>query len=215
MQITVASKPIAPIALPSFPGLPGPLDAGINLLKLTRPPSPNSALGGVDLTFVKIFQRMRTEKGNEWANRLAGEAQVKLWVDLAKRAQANTGAVQGWLGTALLASSVATTAAVNTAAKYVFKRQRPYEIDKSITTVVPRPKSYSYPSGHTSAAYAAARVISKLAPELTSEAYDIAKQVALSRVYGGVHFPSDVVAGALLGTTVGDVAVRATKFPKR
>jgi undecaprenyl-diphosphatase len=51
-------------------------------------------------------------------------------------------------------------------------------------------------------------VIATLQPKLALEAYSIASQVAVSRVYAGVHYPSDVVAGAMLGTGVADIALR-------
>lgn len=139
---------------------------------------------------------------------MAKDGAVKLWLELAARHRADTGRVQGWLDTALLAGTLAANAATTQVAKERFDRQRPFEVDPSIRPPVKLPHDDSYPSGHASSAYAAARVISTLEPALANEAYGLAAQVAVSRVYAGVHFPGDVVAGAALGTAVADAALR-------
>ena len=127
---------------------------------------------------------------------------AKMWQDFARRHRDRVGPVQGWLGTALLASTMATTAASTQIAKLKYKRDRPYITDPRITPPIAHPRSASYPSGHASSAFAAARVVAVLEPTLAKEAYTLATQVAVSRVYAGVHFPSDVVVGALLGTGI-------------
>jgi hypothetical protein len=82
-------------------------------------------------------------------------------------------------------------------------RKRPYDEDPTLTVAIEKPGgSPSFPSGHTSAAYAAAIVLSYLMPEKKTELLGLAQQVAFSRVYGGVHYPSDVAAGARLGAAI-------------
>ena len=77
---------------------------------------------------------------------------------------------------------------------------RPNEVDPSIRTIGKVHKDASYPSGHTSSAYAAATVLSTLWPSRAHEFGWWARQAGLSRVHAGVHFPSDVQMGAQLGT---------------
>jgi undecaprenyl-diphosphatase len=198
------------LRLPKIPGLPGPSTPGLQLGDLVGPPAVGSIAAKADMTVVKGAQLLRTTAGDEWARRMDREGVTKLWFDLAARHRASTGRVQGWLDTALLATSMAATAAVTAVGKQRFGRPRPFVVDPSITVPLehrPKPNT-SYPSGHASAAFAGARVIARLAPELAAEAYSLATQVAVSRVYAGVHFPSDVVAGALLGTGVAETALR-------
>lgn len=64
------------------------------------------------------------------------------------------------------------------------------------------PNIYRFPSGHTSRAFALATAISFEKPLLMVPAYILATTVGFSRIYLGVHYPSDVIAGAMLGVTV-------------
>jgi acid phosphatase (class A) len=192
------------LALPKIPGLPDWTTPGKRLDEILAPPAPDSLAGRADLAVVRAAQKLRTPEGNAWALRMAHDGSHKLWFELAKRHRAETGKVQGWLDTALLAATFAATTAATQAIKWRYRRDRPFQVDPSIVPVVPKPRDPSYPSGHTSSAFAAARVIAALEPSLAKEAYSLATQVAVSRVYAGVHFPTDVVVGAALGTGVAD-----------
>ena len=199
---------VAGLRLPKVPGLPGADTPGIGLGDLVGPPKPGSLGAKADMAAVKGAQLLRTPEGDAWANRMADKGAMHVCFDLARRHRAETGKVAGWLDTALLAGAMAATAGVTQLAKRRFDRERPYEVDSSIKPPVKLPHDDSYPSGHSSSAFAAARVISVLEPSLATEAYDLATQVAVSRVYAGVHFPTDVIAGALLGTGVAEATLR-------
>lgn len=200
---------VAGLRLPKVPGLPDWATPGTPIDQLLGPPEPGSIAARADMAAVKGAQLLRTPAGDAWAVKMAKEGAVHVWRDFARRHREQTGKVAGWLDTALLAGTIAANAAVTQVAKRRYDRERPYEVDPSIRPPVKLPHDDSYPSGHASSAFAAARVISVLEPQLAKEAYSIASQVAVSRVYAGVHFPTDVVAGALLGTAVAESALRA------
>lgn len=86
--------------------------------------------------------------------------------------------------------------------KNVFKRNRPADcIDGFCSSIIPQDK-FSFPSGHTSAAFLIAGTIGIWYPSLMAILYLWAVWVGLSRIILGVHFPSDTVAGAALGASV-------------
>ncbi|HXH32156.1 MAG TPA: phosphatase PAP2 family protein [Bacteriovoracaceae bacterium] len=84
-------------------------------------------------------------------------------------------------------------------AKNAFKRRRPYLTNFQIVPCVGLEKSYAYPSGHATLSRLAARVLAKLFPERAEAFIRRADAVAWNRVLGGVHHPSDIVAGKKLG----------------
>jgi hypothetical protein len=94
-------------------------------------------------------------------------------------------------------------AAITAGLKEAFDRSRPSVADPSFASVIPPPGSDSLPSGHAAEAFAAATVIAILAPRLRLPALVLAALVAVSRVYLGVHYPLDVLAGALVGVLTG------------
>ena len=86
--------------------------------------------------------------------------------------------------------------------KYFVKRKRPFEVILELESLKIGIDQFSFPSGHTTAAFALAATIAFLTPNpfISTVFVVLAAIVAMSRVYLGVHYPSDVTAGALIGT---------------
>lgn len=86
-------------------------------------------------------------------------------------------------------------------------RVRPCNQDLSVLLPVSRPSSFSFPSGHTGSSFAAAVSLFLCNKKLGSAALTLATVIALSRLYLFVHFPTDVLVGAILGTIFAVVCV--------
>jgi undecaprenyl-diphosphatase len=100
---------------------------------------------------------------------------------------------------------VAGTYALNTAIKFAVGRRRPELPD--LPALVRTPTRLTFPSAHATTSFAAARAYSRLGlPQ--APLYALAVSLAASRVYLGVHYPSDVLAGAALGSALGALAPR-------
>lgn len=108
-------------------------------------------------------------------------------------------------GRGLIAIAIAAAVA-NGPAKLLVRRRRPFS--HSRPTLIRMPRSTSFPSGHTAAAFAFATGASAEAPVLTPVLVPLAGAVAYSRVHTGVHYPSDVAAGAGIGIAAGLLATQ-------
>jgi undecaprenyl-diphosphatase len=94
----------------------------------------------------------------------------------------------------------------NGPAKLLTRRRRPHA--PSRPTLIAVPRSTSFPSGHSAAAFAFAAGVCAELPELTPLLAPLALAVGYSRVHTGVHYPSDVAAGASIGLVSAALAGR-------
>jgi len=104
-------------------------------------------------------------------------------------------------------ATVAGAYALNTAVKLLVRRPRPQLPD--LPPLLATPTQLSFPSAHATSGFAGALVYSRLGLP-AAPLYVLAAALAYSRVYLGVHYPSDVLGGAAFGT-----ALAAARFPRR
>ena len=134
-----------------------------------------------------------TDLGSTYA---VGGAAAVLWA-FGKRSLARDVAAAGGI-----------TWATAQGAKLLYRRARPYDVD-DVQILVRKPAGQSYPSGHPAVAAAVTRV---LEPNVRQPARKlltrVPRMVAFSRVYVGVHYPTDVIGGLLLGRAVADLWLR-------
>ena len=87
--------------------------------------------------------------------------------------------------------------------KRITGRRRPCQIEPHCWATLLPPDQFSFPSGHTMTAFAVAIPLSMFYPTLSIGLLFCALSIAMSRILLGMHFLSDVVAGALIGTALG------------
>ena len=103
-----------------------------------------------------------------------------------------------WGGLLVLLSLAFNMVICNLLLKPLVARTRPYDL-LGYEILVRRLGDYSFPSGHTSASFAAATAIYAIDRRWGAAAYVLAALIGFSRLYLGVHFPTDVLAGAVVG----------------
>lgn len=87
--------------------------------------------------------------------------------------------------------------------KPIVSRARPCHIDEIMPMLIERPESFSFPSGHTVSSVISATVLTRADHRFGYAVIPIAALIAFSRMYLFVHFPTDILGGALLGFVIG------------
>lgn len=97
-------------------------------------------------------------------------------------------------------------------AKRLYHRPRPYVLNPLIKPCITKEHSSAYPSGHTAFSRVMAIVLARIYPERQVALIERADEIALGRVIGGVHHPSDIIAGKKLADAIAAEALSSPEF---
>ena len=162
----------------------------------------------VDLAVYRAIAATPTPRLDGAMRRLSQAANYSRLSIASAAVLASIGGPRGRRAAVLGLSCVASTATfVNLLVKPVGRRPRPDRAGAEVPAArqVDLPDSRSFPSGHTAAAVAFATGVSRVLPAVGVPLHSLAAAVGYSRVHTGVHYPGDVIGGALLGAMVADV----------
>lgn len=165
---------------------------------LPEPPAPGSLAAVADLEAVLQAQAWRTPEQEAWAKFVDQDNPFK-----------HASVLGAWFTkdnlpvTAAFINEVTEDVnAVGALTKALHARPRPSQVDARVKPVIALPTTASYPSGHSTRAYAWAAVLAEIFPEQRSELMARAERAAWGRVLAGVHYPSDTIGGRLLAEAV-------------
>jgi acid phosphatase (class A) len=173
-------------------------DGAIDVATLLPPPV---ALGSAEeLAELALVLRLQEQRSASDATRIHDEDVMSL--------ATFSDAVGPWFTPARLPGLSALVLAIHRecrpfihAGKALFAHPRPPSLDPRITPLVSEGEG-SYPSGHSTRGMADALILAELVPEARQALLDRGQRIGFDRVVAGVHFPSDVVAGRVLGQAI-------------
>jgi membrane-associated phospholipid phosphatase len=99
-------------------------------------------------------------------------------------------------------------------AKYTYWAIRPFQLDSEFKPLFTTPNHPAYPSAHTTMSVSTAGVLAYLFPYAAEEVLALAEEASESRIWGGIHFRSDLVAGKELGQNVANAIITYVEPPK-
>ena len=112
------------------------------------------------------------------------------------------------VGAAVMAGLVLEVVCCNLVLKPLVARIRPCDVNTAVQLLIPRPDDFSFPSGHTGASFAAVSVLYTIRNKLWIPSLILAVLIAFSRLYLYVHYPSDILAGVVIGIMAGGISTK-------
>ncbi len=116
-------------------------------------------------------------------------------------------------GILILAAMLITFLTGELVIKNIVMRPRPCTAFPDIPLLIPRPGSFSFPSGHSASSFTAAVMLFLFHKKWGCAALALAVLIAFSRVFLFVHYPTDILAGAILGTVLALITYRLLQRP--
>jgi membrane-associated phospholipid phosphatase len=222
----VLTETAAQVAAPNEQAAPAAQAAGAVLPPGDAAPTPEAArgrrllrdamlrrMGRLQRLDARLFLGVNGLPHPVWANVLADGITVVTtggWIWLLALAVARILGVSGSRRAFRLAapSVIGATSMVEWPVKALFRRRRPFIDVVRALVIGRRPDGWSFPSGHTAAAFSGAWVLSTVWPKKSPFFFALASAVGFSRIYVGAHYPGDVFSGATLGMVIAEAIRR-------
>jgi hypothetical protein len=209
-------SPPRPPMLPNFGQLQAWLmtPAEVTTERPPAPPSTSSAQMQQEVTEVRQTVEHLTQAqlsiAYKWNDGAGTYAPPGHWNDIAAEyiRDAQLSEVRAARAFALLNMAMHDAAVGCWGVKYLYFNPRPGQLDPSIKTVIGLPNFPSYPSGHSTFSASAATVLSYLFPQGAPDFASMKEEASISRLYGGIHYRSDIERGKEHGARIGGYAVR-------
>jgi membrane-associated phospholipid phosphatase len=166
------------------------------------------AWGEVDLAVYQAIAGTPTPPLDRPMRRVSAAANwSRLWIAIGGAMAVAGGRTGRRAAAAGIVALAVDSAVVNIGFKFAARRRRPDRDSAGVAAVrrVPMPGSASFPSGHTASGFAFTNAVAHTLPAAAAPLGMLASAVGYSRVHTGVHYPGDVVIGAVIGSAVGEV----------
>lgn len=210
-------SPKRPPMLPLFGKVRTFLFDSLTLVTQIRPgppPSTSSKQFKEELDEVLYYSQHPTRERKRiidfWADGVATTTPPGHWNDIAAEdfLKQNFSEVRWARNMALLNMAMMDAAIVCWDAKFTYYNPRPSQVNPEIKTLTGLPNFPSYVSGHSTFSAAAAAILGHFIPSRANEYINMANEAKLSRLYGAIHFRSDIEVGFTAGTKVGNYAIQ-------
>lgn len=119
-----------------------------------------------------------------------------------------------WVGVAMLLAILIDGIVCNLILKPLIARIRPFDVNRAVQLLIPPPKDYSFPSGHTASSFAATFALYFSRRRLWIPAFVLAALISFSRLYLYLHYPTDIAGGILIGIAAGYAGCKAAAYLK-
>jgi membrane-associated phospholipid phosphatase len=191
-------------------------------LRPAPPPAHDSPQKKAELAELKAIQRTPAMTSHAWFWEwgAGGSRAWHLWNEQTSRKVLEYGLAERPLEAArafaLASFAVHDSVVACWDAKYAYWAMRPFQVDPALKPLFPAPNHPSYPAAHACISTAAGQTLAGLFPRDAEALRALGKQAADSRMWAGIHFPSDVEAGRVIGEAVANQAVvRASDVPMK
>lgn len=181
-------------------------DAAFSAFALGAVGPPPAAAQATELRQLHRLAAARTPTGIIAANWLEVHAKKDVWKLYVKQYGQQVPKLQAARAKAAFKASYKLANALTASGKVRFARPSPYITDPTLHALNQQrfAKKFSYPSKHSVIAFAVVPLLTRLEPHRASEYRWMADEVSYSRTYAGGHYPSDIAAGAYLGTLISE-----------